>query len=113
MGDIIFTWLVGGIWIAIRSSYDWTREKLFGINDKEKAEQKKREKKFLYKKIDLIKEQNNGLKNGLNGAVLEVIDKDNVFAEFYDLNGKKIELNNETVFKIGIDQFKLTRKLMK
>ena len=109
MGDIIFTWLVGGIWIAIRSSYDWTREKLFGIKDNEKTAQKKLEKKFLYKKIRLIKEQNNGLRDGLNGAVLEVIDKNKVFAEFYDLNGKQIERNNETVFEIGIDEFKLIK----
>ena len=109
MGEIIFEWLFMGIWIAFRSAYDWTKEKLFGIKDKEKAEWKKREKKLLYKKINLIKEQNNGLKSGLNGVVLEIIDKDNVFAEFYDLNGKQIERNNEIVFKIRIDQIKLRK----
>jgi hypothetical protein len=108
MGDIILTWLVGGIYIAIRSGYDWTKENVFGIKDVDKKEIKKREKKLLYKKIRLIKNQKIGLQRGLNGIVLEVIDKKSVFAEFYDLNGKKIERNNNTVFKIGIQHFKMT-----
>ena len=87
MGDIILTWLVGGIYLAIRSGYDWTKENVFVIKDVDKKEIKKREKKLLYKKIRLIKNQKIGLQRGLNGVVLEVIDKKSVFAEFYDLNG--------------------------
>lgn len=109
MGEIIFEWIIGGIYVAFRTLYDWLKEKLFGIKDKKKAELKKIENKILYKKIRLTENQNNGLKNGLNGAVLEVIDKENVFAEFYDLNGKQIELDNKSVFEIRIDQFRLTK----
>jgi len=109
MGEIIFEWIIGGIYVAIRTFYDWIKEKLFGIKDKQKAELKKIEKKILYKKIRLTENLNNGLKSGLNGAVLEVIDKKNVFAEFYDLNGKQIEIDDKIVFEIGIDQFKLIK----
>jgi hypothetical protein len=109
MGEIIFEWLIGGIYVAIRTLYDWIKEKLFGIKDNQKAELKKIEKKILYKKIRLTENLNNGLKSGLNGAVLEVIDKKNVFAEFYDLNGKQIEIDDKIVFEIGIDQFKLIK----
>ena len=109
MGEIIFEWIIGGIYVAFRTLYDWLKEKLFGIKDKKKAELKRIENKILYKKITLTENQNNGLKSGLNGAVLEVIDKENVFAEFYDLNGKQIELDNKSVFEIRIDQFRLTK----
>lgn len=109
MGDFIFTWLIGGIYVAIRSGYDWTRENLFGIPDKGQARINKQNKKLLYKKIRLIKDQNNGLKSGLKGVILEVIDKNYVFVEFYDLNGKLIERNNEVVFKIKINEFRLTK----
>ncbi|WP_047414089.1 hypothetical protein [Cellulophaga sp. Hel_I_12] len=73
MGELIFEWIIGGIYVAIRALYDWIKEKLFGIKDKQKAELKKIEKKILYKKIKLTENLDNGLKIGLNGAVLEVI----------------------------------------
>jgi hypothetical protein len=41
MGEIIFEWLIGGIYVAIRTLYDWIKEKLFGIKDNQKAELKK------------------------------------------------------------------------
>ena len=49
------------------------------------------------------------LKSGQKGAVLEIINKYKIFAEFYDKKGKQIELNNELVFEIGINQFKLKK----
>ena len=35
--------------------------------------------------------------------------QNNVFAEFYDINGKQVEIDNRIVFEIGIDQFKLIK----
>lgn len=67
------------------------------------------EKKLLYKKIELTENLNSALKKGLQGIVLEVIDKDTVFAEFYDNNKRQIEVNNELVFEIRITQFRLYR----
>ena len=52
---------------------------------------------------------NEKLKSGQKGAILEIIDKNKLFAEFYDKKGKQIELNNELVFEIGINQFKLKK----
>ncbi|WP_299229489.1 hypothetical protein [uncultured Psychroserpens sp.] len=67
------------------------------------------EKKYLYKKIELTENLSEDLISGRQGAVMEIIDKDNVFAEFYDSKGKQIALNNELVFKIGMNQFKLKK----
>jgi hypothetical protein len=67
------------------------------------------EKKFLYKKIELTENLNEKLKSGQKGAVLEIINKNKIFAEFYDKKGKQIELNNELVFEIGMNQFKLKK----
>ena len=65
------------------------------------------EKKYLYKKIELTENLNSQLKSGLKGAVLEVINTDKVFAEFYDGKGKQIKRKNEFVFEIRMNQFKL------
>ena len=109
IGEKIFEWTAMLIWVSLRTLYEWIKENLFGIKYKEKIDQRKREKKLLYKNIRLTKNQKNGLKSGLNGVILEVVDKEYVFAEFYDLNGKLVELNNELVYKIGIDQFELKK----
>ncbi|MCI2230028.1 MULTISPECIES: hypothetical protein [Polaribacter] len=67
------------------------------------------EKKFLYKKIELTKSLNERLKSGQKGVVLEIINKNKIFAEFYDKKGKQIELNNKLVFEIGMNQFRLKK----
>ena len=65
------------------------------------------EKKLLYRKIELTENLNSSLKKGQHGVVLEIIDKDKVFAEFYDHNKRQIEVDNELVFEVGIKQFRL------
>ena len=67
------------------------------------------EKEYLYKKIELTDNLNPELKSGQKGVVLEIIDKEKVFAEFYDEKGKQIEWNNEIVFEIRINQFNLKK----
>ncbi|WP_297814401.1 hypothetical protein [uncultured Polaribacter sp.] len=52
---------------------------------------------------------NDKLKIGQKGDVLEIINKDKVFAEFYDSKGKQIEYRNKLVFEVGIKQFKLKK----
>ena len=65
--------------------------------------------KYLHKNIELTENLNEQLKPGLKGAVLEIIDKDKVFAEFYDNKGKQIEFNDELVFEIRMNQFRLKK----
>ena len=65
------------------------------------------EKKYLYKKIRLTDDLNPRLSSGQKGAILEVIDKNHVFAEFYDHKGDWIEFKDKAVFKITMDQFEL------
>jgi len=68
---------------------------------------------LLYKKIESLEQLNPLIKKGCKGTVLEVINNNKVFAEFYDLNNKQIEFENELVFEINISQFKLLEIYLK
>ncbi len=65
------------------------------------------EGKLLYKKIELIENLNSLLRKGQQGVILEIIDKNKVFAEFYDCSHKQIEVDNEIVFEVDLNQFRL------
>jgi len=81
---------------------------IFGIRAKDTRSEieklnERLEKKYLYKNITLTENLNSKLTKGLKGAILEIIDDENVFAEFYEQNTKKqIEYNNEIVFKVSL-----------
>jgi len=107
--DFIFHGIILGIYRLFARGVEFIRVKVFGFKAKPIKPQKRLEKKLLYKKIELIEDLNFVLKTGQKGAILEVINKDKVFAEFYDNNGKQIELNNQPVFEIGIKQFKVKK----
>lgn len=110
-GQIIFEFIFEGIILGIyrlwKKAIEFIRINIFGFKPKPIDHKKVLEKKLLYKKIELSENLNSVLKSGQKGAILEVINKDKVFAEFYDRNGKQIELNNVRVFEIGIKQFKI------
>lgn len=65
------------------------------------------EKKLLYKKIELTENLNSSLKKGQHGVVLEIINKDAVFAEFNDHNKRQIKVDKELVFEVRMKQFRL------
>ena len=106
--EILFKGIILGFFRIIGKGIDYLNAKLFGIK-KSIEPIKVLEKKYLYKEIELTDNLNSKLKSGQKGAILEIIDKDKVFAEFYDQNGKQIEWNDELVFEIGIRQFKLKK----
>lgn len=68
------------------------------------------EKKLLYKKIESMEQLNLMIKQGSKGTILEVINHNKVFAEFYDSSNKQIEFENQLVFEIKMNQFKLLEK---
>ena len=107
--EILFEGLILGIYRLLKRGVEFIRVKIFGFKPKPISKIKAIEKKLLYKKIKLTESLNSQLKVGQYGAILEVIDENNVFAEFYDRNGKQIELDNELVFKIRIKQFTLQK----
>lgn len=107
--EFIFHGIILGIYRLYKKTVEFIRVNVFGFKAKPIEPKKALEKKLLYKKIELTENLNSELKAGQKGAILEVIDKDKVFVEFYDRNGKQIELNNELVFEIGINQFKLKK----
>ena len=45
-------------------------------------------RRYFYKNIELTVNLNKQLKFGVEGVVLEIIDKDKVFAEFYESKGE-------------------------
>ncbi|WP_062053171.1 hypothetical protein [Aquimarina longa] len=106
ISELIVEWLIMGICTVIHSLYDWIKGKILRI-PKVEVERKRLEKKWLYKKILLIKNQENGLKKGMTGIVMEIIDKKTLFVEFKDQKGGVIELNGELTFQIRINQIKL------
>lgn len=107
--EFIFEGIILGIYRLWKKAIEFICVNIFGFKPKPIDPKKALEKKLLYKKIELTENPNSELKSGQKGAILEVINKDKVFAEFYDRNGKQIELNNELVFEIGIKQFKLKK----
>ena len=107
--EFIFQGIILGIYRLFKKAVEFVRVNIFGFKAKPIKPKKALEKKLLYKNIELTENLNSELKSGQKGAILEVINKDKVFAEFYDRNGKQIELNNELVFEIGIKQFKLKK----
>jgi len=105
--EFIFEGIILGIYRIFKKGIEFIRVKVFGFKAKPIKPKKALEKKLLYKNIELTENLNSELKAGQKGAILEVIDDNKVFAEFYNSNGKQIELKNELVFEIGIKQFKL------
>ena len=106
--EILFEGIILGFFKLIGKGFNKLGE-LFSGTEKPIDPIKTLEKKYLYKKIELTDNLNEELKLGQNGAVLEIIDKNKVFAEFYDKKGKQIEWNNELVFEIGMNQFRLKK----
>jgi hypothetical protein len=106
--EFIFEGILRGFWNLIGNGLNKLDELIFG-NKKPSDPTKILEKKYLYKKIELTDNLNEELKSGRKGAILEIIDKNRVLAEFYDGNGNQIERNNELVFEIKMNQFKLKK----
>lgn len=107
--EIIFEGIIVGTYRLLKKGIEWIKVKIFGFQPKPIDPQKAREKKLLYKNIELTENLNSVLKAGQNGAILEVINQDKVFAEFYDRKGNQIEWDNELVFEIKMNQFKLKK----
>ncbi len=107
--EIIFEGIIVGIYKLFLKVIEFIRVKVFGFEPKTLKQKKWVSEKLLYKNIELIDNINSKLKTGQKGTILEIIDKDKVYAEFYDSKGKQIEVNNELVFEIRIKQFKLKK----
>ena len=108
IGEILFKYVISGIWIGLNSIYDWIKGIIFGI-PKIEVEKKRLEKKWLYKKVVLKEKLENGIEVGTNGTVMEIINEKTVFAEFYDKKGEFIEIENELMFKIKLSNLKLKK----
>jgi hypothetical protein len=107
--EIIFEGIIVGTYRLLKKGIEWIKVNIVGLQPKPIDPQKAREKKLLYKNIELTENLNSVLKAGQNGTILEVINQDKVFAEFYDRKGNQIEWDNELVFEIKMNQFKLKK----
>jgi hypothetical protein len=107
--EFIFHGIILGIYRLFKKAVEFIRVKVLGLKAKPINPQKALEKKLLYKIIELTENINPNLNVGLNGVILEVLDKSTVLTEFLDHDGKQIEFNNNSVFELKMDQFKLKR----
>lgn len=112
MGEIIAEifgrCILAGIWLGLNAIYDWIKSLIFGI-PKNKVERKRLEKKWLYKKVSLKKNLENGIEVTTIGTVMELIDNKTAFVEFYDQNGEFIEIDGELAFKVALKNIKLKK----
>ncbi|WP_298884734.1 hypothetical protein [uncultured Polaribacter sp.] len=108
IGEILFKYVIAGIWIGLNSIYDWIKGVIFGI-PKIEVEKKRLEKKWLYKKVILREKLENGIEIGTNGTVMEIIDKKTAFTEFYNQNGEFIEIGNELMYKVKLSKLRLKK----
>ncbi len=108
--EIIFEGIIVGIYRLFKRAIEFIRIRVFGFQPKPITPKKALENKLLYKRIELTENLNSVLKAGQIGAILEIINKEKVFAEFYDEKGNQIEINGDLVFKVGINQLKLINK---
>ncbi len=106
IGEILFKYIIAGIWIGLNTIYDWIKGVIFGI-PKIEVEKKRLEKKWLYKKVVLREKLENGIEIGTNGTVMEIIDKKTAFTEFYNQNGEFIENENKLMYKVELSKLKL------
>lgn len=104
--DIILEGIIYGFFRLLGKGFNKIGE-LFSGTQKQTEPIRILEKKYLYKKIELTEDLNKKIKSGQKGAILEIINENKLFAEFYDKKGEQIELNNELVFEIGMNQFKI------
>ena len=99
IGYIIVEVIIEGIGKLIRATYYGLRKLITG-REREIPEVKRIGKRYLYKKFRLKSDFNERILKGTKGTVLEVIDKQDLYVEFEDLNGKPILEGDEQVFKI-------------
>ena len=107
--EIIFEGIIVGTYRLLKKVVEWVKVNIFGFRSKPTDPKKALEKKLLYKKIELTENLNSSLKSGQIGVILEVINQDKVFAEFYDRKENQIEWDDELVFEIKMNQFKIKK----
>jgi hypothetical protein len=107
--EIIFQGLIIGTWNLFKKVYDFFKYSIFGMKRSSQMDKTIRalDRQLLYKRIELTADLNTIAKKGQIGTIMEVIDNETVFAEFYDMYNRKVKYNNELVFKITLNQFKL------
>lgn len=108
--EIIFKGIILGALKLFNKGVNYIKHNILGLKlpKNEKNLKTQLEKKLLYKKIELTQKLNSILKKGQQGVVLEIIYKDTVFAEFYDQDNQQIEIDNELVFEVRMNQFRLS-----
>ena len=109
--EILFEGLIQGLFRLLSKGFDFVKYDIIGLKKSEKIKNPviDLQKRWLYKTIELKEDFNPTFKKGQRGAVLEIIDKEKVYAEFYDKNGKQIDVDNMKVFEVRINQFRIEK----
>lgn len=108
IAQILFEYIIAGIWFGLNAIYDWVKGLIFGI-PKNEVERKRLEKKWLYKKVSSRKKLKNGIESGTVGTVMEIINNKTAFVEFYDQKGEFFEIDNELAFKVELKNIRFKK----
>lgn len=106
---VVFEGIVMGTLRSLKKVWNRTVHKVPKLPLTQADAIKALEKKILYKNVVVTKDINPGIRAGVKGTILEVIDTKRVFAEFYDLDGQQIEYEGDIVFEVGMDQLKVVK----
>ena len=106
---IVFEGIVLGTFRRVRRVWNDLKRKIFNLPNSDLDLISKFEKKVLYKDIITTTDINPKIPAGMKGCILEIINPQKVFAEFYDENGSQIEYEGEIVFELDIDRLKIMK----
>lgn len=106
---VVFEGIVMGTLRSLKKVWNRTVHKVPKLPPTQADAIKALEKKILYKNVVVTKDINPGIRAGVKGTILEVIDTKRVFVEFYDLDGQQIEYEGDIVFEVGMDQLKVVK----
>ena len=106
---IVFEGIVLGTFRRVRRVWNDLKRKIFNLPNSDLDLISKFEKEVLYKDIITTTDINPKIPAGIKGCILEIINPQKVFAEFYDENGSQIEYEGEIVFEVDIDRLKIMK----
>jgi len=106
--DVIQEGVLRKFWRFIGNGLIKLDELIYG-NKKISGPNRLLKKKYLNKQIELIKNINEELKIGQKGIVIEIINDKQVLVEFTDRDENQIQLNNYSVVRVGMNQFRLKK----
>ncbi len=108
LAEIFVRIIFEGFLNLLSKGYSFFKTKVLNLPAPPLSAIEKLEKDLLDKDIRLLKNINIKLKKGMKGVVAEIINEEWIYAEFRDLQGNLIEIEDEAgIFELKMDEFEL------